>query len=95
VAFENPRKIQVQDEGNIASLSKKQKKAKMREMANLASRTTQKACSYRVPDRATGLQEVEELRRLCPGRVWNLVGCYFTCDKLFYHQTKYAAERSK
>ena len=29
--------------------------------------------SYNVPDRLTGLQEVEELRRLCPGRTWNFV----------------------
>lgn len=28
---------------------------------------------YLVPDRVTGLQEVEELRRLCPSRKWNFV----------------------
>ncbi|EEB87677.1 hypothetical protein MPER_14901, partial [Moniliophthora perniciosa FA553] len=26
-----------------------------------------------VPDRVTGLQELEELRRLCPDRIWNFV----------------------
>ncbi|KAF8746256.1 hypothetical protein AX14_000054 [Amanita brunnescens Koide BX004] len=29
--------------------------------------------SYLVPDRVTGLQELEELRRICPGRQWNFV----------------------
>jgi hypothetical protein len=73
VAFENPRKVQIQVEGNIASLPKKQKKAKMRQMANTVSGTAQGSNSYRVPDRVTGLEETEELRRLCPGRVWNFV----------------------
>ncbi|KAI6158748.1 asparagine synthase-domain-containing protein [Pisolithus thermaeus] len=27
--------------------------------------------SYLVPDRVTGLEEVDELRKLCPGRTWN------------------------
>ncbi|THU94866.1 hypothetical protein K435DRAFT_966719 [Dendrothele bispora CBS 962.96] len=67
VAFENPRKIRVQNEGNFGGVSKKQKKQK----------TSQKTVSthetYLVPDRKTGLQEVEELRRLCPGRIWNFV----------------------
>jgi hypothetical protein len=26
-----------------------------------------------VPDRVTGLEEVEELRSLCPDRIWNFV----------------------
>lgn len=30
--------------------------------------------SYLVPDRVTGLQELEELRRISPGRRWNFVG---------------------
>jgi hypothetical protein len=28
---------------------------------------------YSVPDRNTGLLELEELRRTCPGRIWNFV----------------------
>lgn len=28
---------------------------------------------YSVPDRTTGLLELEELRRTCPGRIWNFV----------------------
>jgi len=75
VAFENPRKMQIQVEGNINSLPKKQKKAKMRQMAHTVSGTAQGSNSYRVPDRVAGLEETEELRRLCPGRVWNFVSC--------------------
>jgi hypothetical protein len=43
--------------------------------------------SYLVPDRVTGLQEVEELRLLCPGRVWNFVNtvlCLHVMDVNFY-----------
>ena len=29
--------------------------------------------TYDVPDRLTGRQEVEELRRLCPRRTWNFL----------------------
>lgn len=32
---------------------------------------------YLVPDRVTGLQEVEELRRVCKGRTWNFVSLSF------------------
>lgn len=32
---------------------------------------------YQVPDRITGLKEVDELRRLCPGRTWNFVSYHF------------------
>ncbi|KAJ6574847.1 asparagine synthase-domain-containing protein [Mycena capillaripes] len=61
VAFENPRKIKVQSVGNITKGQKKPHKP----VANPPP-------AYMVPDRVTGLQEVEELRRLCP-RVWNFV----------------------
>ncbi|KAJ7275298.1 asparagine synthase-domain-containing protein [Mycena haematopus] len=59
VAFENPRKIKVQTVGN-----KGQKKP--------PKETPNPPPAYMVPDRVTGFQEVEELRRLCP-RVWNFV----------------------
>lgn len=29
--------------------------------------------TYEVPDRLTGREQVEELRRICPGRTWNFV----------------------
>lgn len=73
----------MQDEGNIAALPKKQKNARMRKVDKLVSGTTHTGSSYRVPDRVTGLQEVEELRRLCPGRVWNFVSRQCTCNNLF------------
>lgn len=69
VAFENPRKISVQVTGNIGGLPKREKKQKLREPLDYSTVDV----AYDVPDRLTGLQEVEELRRLCPGRVWNFV----------------------
>ena len=70
VAFENPRKISAQAHSNPGGLSKKQKKER-----NRGSTTADQSIntSYMVPDRVTGICEVEELRRLCPGRVWNFV----------------------
>ena len=32
---------------------------------------------YNVPDRLSGLEELGELRRLCPGRQWNFVYNFF------------------
>ncbi|KAI0651670.1 asparagine synthase-domain-containing protein [Trametes meyenii] len=69
VAFENPRKIAVKVEGNIGGLPKREKKQKLREPLDYSSVKV----SYDVPDRLTGLQEVEELRRLCPKRTWNFL----------------------
>ncbi|KAF8922342.1 asparagine synthase-domain-containing protein [Mucidula mucida] len=67
VAFENPRKARVALEGNPG---KKQKKKHARADCELkASPPT----SYLVPDRKTGLEQLEELRALCPGRTWNFV----------------------
>lgn len=69
VGFENPRKIRIQQAGNIGALPRKQR----RETAK-AVQEQPTIPSYRVPDRVTGLQEVEELRKLCPERTWNFVG---------------------
>lgn len=69
VAFENPRKIRIQLEGNIGGVSKRRPKKSKPESNR---RTNYKL--YDVPDRITGTNEVEELRRLCPGRTWNFVG---------------------
>ncbi|KAF8559283.1 hypothetical protein OG21DRAFT_1493211 [Imleria badia] len=74
VAFENPRKLQVQLDGNIGALPKNKRKQHLKTMGVGSSGNDDKELSsYIVPDRVTGLQEVEELRRLCPGRVWNFV----------------------
>ncbi|KAJ2928771.1 hypothetical protein H1R20_g8336, partial [Candolleomyces eurysporus] len=70
VAFENPRKIRLQQAGNIEALPKRQRK---RERAALDATHWQAETSYSVPDRVTGLQELEELKKLCPGRRWNFV----------------------
>ncbi|KAH9846065.1 asparagine synthase-domain-containing protein [Lenzites betulinus] len=69
VAFENPRKIAVKVEGNIGGLPKREKKQKLREPLDYSTVKV----SYDVPDRLTGLQELEELRRLRPNRRWNFV----------------------
>ncbi|KAI0348709.1 hypothetical protein BDW22DRAFT_1366689 [Trametopsis cervina] len=69
VAFENPRKILVQEEGNLYALPKGERKQKLKARLDYTSITVK----YDVPDRLTGLQELEELRRLCPERTWNFV----------------------
>lgn len=72
VAFENPRKIRVQREGNDGGPNRKKRlKELVQGPANV---------SYMVPDRITGLQEVEEFRRLYPERTWNFVSLC-TCLK--------------
>jgi len=73
VAFENPRKLMIQVQGNLGGLPKKQKKERQRRQTKSGD-----TLAYMVPDRVTGLQELEELRRLCPGRVWNFVRCSFS-----------------
>jgi len=75
VAFENPRKIKVQVEGNVDGMSKKAKQRRAHESrinGNAADIASQKV-DYMVPDREAGLREVEELRKTCPGRKWNFV----------------------
>ncbi|KAI0095300.1 asparagine synthase-domain-containing protein [Irpex rosettiformis] len=69
VAFENPRKILVQEEGNLYALQKRERKQKMKARLDYSTITVK----YDVPDRVTGRQELEELRRLCPDRTWNFV----------------------
>ncbi|KAJ3894064.1 asparagine synthase-domain-containing protein [Lentinula edodes] len=72
VAFENPRKIKVQRKGNI-NPNKKKSKAKVSESDTDTALSNSAVAEFMVPDRVTGLSEVEELRKLCPGRVWNFV----------------------
>ncbi|KAI0036656.1 asparagine synthase-domain-containing protein [Vararia minispora EC-137] len=74
VAFENPRKIQVKRQGNVGGMPKRERRALMiAEKDNLAANRSDQEADYLVPDRETGLQQVEELRRLCPERQWNFV----------------------
>ncbi|KAL1682000.1 asparagine synthase-domain-containing protein [Schizophyllum commune] len=63
VAFENPRKMGVDQN------AKKGSKAK----PNKPTAPPSQRPAYMVPDRVTGLEEVEELRRLRPRRIWNFV----------------------
>ena len=70
VAFENPRKTRVQLEGNFGGVSKREGRVR-KHTSEAALRAAE--VSYLVPDRITGLQELEELRRVCPGRPWNFV----------------------
>ncbi|KAG2023253.1 asparagine synthase [Coprinopsis cinerea AmutBmut pab1-1] len=72
VAFENPRKIRIAQEGNLGGLPKRQKK-KLEDWQAKQNAPVEGKASYNVPDRKTGLQELEELRRLCPGRKWNFL----------------------
>lgn len=76
VAFENPRKMTVKAEGNIGGLPKRERKQKLRAGLDY----TAIEVTYDVPDRLTGLQEVEELRRLCPDRIWNFVSIILARD---------------
>ncbi|KAH8991989.1 asparagine synthase-domain-containing protein [Lactarius akahatsu] len=75
VAFENPRKIRGQVDGAVGGIKKKKQRAMSIE--NTVSIDEQLSAQYNpdylVPDRVTGLSELEELRRLCPGRRWNFV----------------------
>ncbi|EKM83696.1 hypothetical protein AGABI1DRAFT_124024 [Agaricus bisporus var. burnettii JB137-S8] len=71
VAFENPRKVRLQFEGDPNALPKHLKRERKKQMSNSIS--TQSHTSYMVPDRISGLEELEELRLVCPGRTWNFV----------------------
>jgi len=73
VAFENPRKIRVQLEGNPDALSKHVKRERRKFEQNGC--VQQYNTSYLVPDRIGGLEELEELQKVCPERIWNFVGC--------------------
>ncbi|TDL28534.1 hypothetical protein BD410DRAFT_711708 [Rickenella mellea] len=60
VAFENPRKMR-------ASPASRRSREAGRERGDVD------AYDFLVPDRVTGLEELEELQRLCPRRRWNFV----------------------
>ncbi|KAF8649793.1 hypothetical protein AX16_005559 [Volvariella volvacea WC 439] len=65
VAFENPRKV---------------KSRRERKHNGTDDKVTVPEGLYQVPDRLTGLEQLEELRALCPGRIWNFslaIALYF------------------
>ena len=69
-------KIKARAHGNVNGLSKKKKKS-LEKILYTTEHPTDPDLLYAVPDRDTGLEEVEELRKLCPGRVWNFVSFEF------------------
>jgi len=66
-------KILVQLEGNPDVLSKHLKRERRKFEQN--GWVQQYSTPYLVPDRIGGLEELEELQKVCPGRIWNFVGC--------------------
>jgi len=75
IAFENPRKIRVQMDGNVGGMNKKKKKLNaLHDVASMQGQASGRYDpNYLVPDRSAGLSELEELRKLCPNRQWNFV----------------------
>ncbi|KAG8737177.1 hypothetical protein FRC10_008485 [Ceratobasidium sp. 414] len=80
VAFENPRSLRaaennLQEERAQRKRNKKEKKgggsAPLINFQPVAVKGAKGLGEYDVPDRLSGLEEVEELRRLCPHRRWN------------------------
>ncbi|PVG04748.1 hypothetical protein CPB86DRAFT_721197 [Serendipita vermifera] len=65
VAFENPRTLN----SSTPPSSKRNKKSKSNESPPVVPESTK----YMVPDRITGLAQLEEFRRLAPDRIWNFV----------------------
>ncbi|CAE6338642.1 unnamed protein product [Rhizoctonia solani] len=94
VGFENPRTLGV-PQNKAAQAAKVQRKRDKKErkkglhapeMPSVPARTTNdppKTGTYDVPDRLTGLQQLEELQRLCPHRKWN-----FVCVDVPYEECK-------
>ena len=76
VAFENPRKIKLQKHG-LPRRNKREKLFSKSEESNEADHM------FSVPDRNTGLLELEELRRTCPGRMWNFVRHFMVVIEAF------------
>ena len=81
VAFENPRKIKLQKDG-LSRRNKTEKLLSKSEESHEVERT------YSVPDRNTGLLELEELRRTCPGRIWNFVRHSMLVIESFTHYNR-------
>jgi len=82
IAFENPRKIRVQVDGNVGGIKKKKLKA-LQDARSKEEVSGRYDPNYLVPDRFAGLSELEELRKLCPGRQWNFVS-FFTRIHTFW-----------
>jgi hypothetical protein len=76
VAFENPRKARA-----AAGQDGKGKKR-----GNKIDISIDQTPNYMVPDRKNGLDELEELRKVCPGRPWNFVGATLIPSSALAHR---------
>ncbi|CAE6448139.1 unnamed protein product [Rhizoctonia solani] len=95
VGFENPRTLGVPQNKAIQAAKIQRKRDKKERKKGLYAPETPSVLStpiinespktgtYDVPDRLTGLQQLEELRRLCPHRRWN-----FVCVNIPYEECK-------
>ncbi|KAG9094355.1 hypothetical protein FS749_012640 [Ceratobasidium sp. UAMH 11750] len=93
VAFENPRALNATKNNNLQEERAQRKRDKKDNRAGISAPSTNAQPvaiegtkglgEYDVPDRLTGLEEVEELRRLCPHRQWN-----FVCVDVPYEECK-------
>ena len=81
VAFENPRKIKLQKESIYGS----PRRNKREKSLSKSDERIEAERMYSVPDRNTGLLELEELRRTCPGRIWNFVRYFMLVIETFTH----------
>ncbi|CAE6407651.1 unnamed protein product [Rhizoctonia solani] len=85
VGFENPRTLNASQNKSIQETkvqAKRDKKKRKKGPDELEAPTTisapivnetPKMGTYDVPDRLTGIEQLDELRRLCPHRKWNFV----------------------
>jgi hypothetical protein len=79
VGFENPRKMKAEaytkgDVLNKSPLALSSAAETLLPLAKQAIATPYDATNtYMTPDRETGLEQLDELQRLCPGRLWNFV----------------------
>ncbi|CAE7133023.1 unnamed protein product [Rhizoctonia solani] len=95
VGFENPRTLGVPQNKALQAAKVQKKRTKKERKKGLYAPETpltistpvtneiKTAGTYDVPDRLTGLQQLEELRRLCPHRKWN-----FVCVNVPYEECK-------
>ncbi|KAG8996595.1 hypothetical protein FRB94_008194 [Tulasnella sp. JGI-2019a] len=73
VAFENPRVLNASTSSSTSKASKKSRRAKAGALNNEEDTFSNTKGMYDVPDRLTGLEQLQELRRVCQNRTWNFV----------------------